>query len=174
MRSGIYQILNKSNGKFYIGSAVNIKRRWAVHVSTLNKGTHKNIYLQRAWNKHWFPEEIFEFKILEYCAIENLLEREQSYLDNLKPYGDIGYNILPSAGNSSGLKHTDEAKLKMSAIAKVRKFSEITRAKMSAIRKGRKQPDKFHLTIAINRAVKNEAALMFLFDKELVRETFDV
>ncbi len=31
MTTGIYKILNKINGKFYIGSAINIEARWRRH-----------------------------------------------------------------------------------------------------------------------------------------------
>ena len=53
MNSGIYKILNKINGKFYIGSAVNFKRRFARHKRLLNINCHPNEYLQNAWNKYW-------------------------------------------------------------------------------------------------------------------------
>jgi group I intron endonuclease len=49
-------------------------------------------------------------EILEYCDIEDVLKREQYYLDLLKP----SYNISPTAGSPRGYKHTEEAKLKMS------------------------------------------------------------
>jgi group I intron endonuclease len=48
-------------------------------------------------------------EILEYCAAEKCLEREQYYLDLLTPE----YNILKVAGSSLGRKHSDEAKAKM-------------------------------------------------------------
>lgn len=35
----------------------------------------------------------FRFEILEYCSVEELLKREQFYLDNYKPE----YNILKVA-----------------------------------------------------------------------------
>lgn len=115
MSAGIYQIKNLINGKIYIGGATNLASRWKVHKSLLNNGKHSNIHLQRAWNK-----ENFVFSVLEECDKHFLTEREQFYLDTLKPFGEIGYNILPLArrwlGNTArlGKKLTQEQKLKIS------------------------------------------------------------
>ena len=76
----IYIIWNKVNNKFYIGSAVNYKKRWRNHITTLNNGTHRNKYLQNAWNK--YGEKCFNFEVLEFlCNRDVLLEREQRYID---------------------------------------------------------------------------------------------
>lgn len=53
---------------------------------------------------------IFSIYILgHYCEIDKLIEREQYYIDTLLPL----YNILKTAGNSLGYKHSEEAILKM-------------------------------------------------------------
>jgi len=44
----------------------------------------------------------FKLEILEYCELDNLIEREQYYLDTLKPE----YNILKTAGSLTGFKHS--------------------------------------------------------------------
>ena len=48
--------------------------------------------IDRALLKYGYSK--FKLEILEYCKISNLIEREQYYLDNLKPE----YNILLKAG----------------------------------------------------------------------------
>ena len=48
-------------------------------------------------------------EIIEFCDTEELLKREQYYLDNLKPQ----YNIVESAGSTLGYKHTPESLQKM-------------------------------------------------------------
>jgi group I intron endonuclease len=50
----------------------------------------------------------FKLDILEYCNKEDLLKREQHFIDLLKPK----YNILNSASSSLGFKHTEETKKK--------------------------------------------------------------
>lgn len=88
---GIYKIRNKINGKFYLGSSEKIKRRWNEHKSLLRRNKHCNGILQKAWNK--YGEENFELSVIEECMVNVLLEREQFYLDTMKPYRKIGYNI---------------------------------------------------------------------------------
>jgi group I intron endonuclease len=51
----------------------------------------------------------FKVEILEFCNKDEVLAREQHYLDLLKPE----YNILTAAGSSLGYKHSEETKVKM-------------------------------------------------------------
>ena len=129
---GIYKITNTVTGKFYIGSAVNIKRRWAEHRSQLGANKHGNRHLQNSWNKH--GEDSFTFEVLECCEKERLIEREQFYIDNEKP----AYNISPTAGNTLGVKRTDETKRKISEAKKGKVRSDETKRKMSEAKKGEK------------------------------------
>lgn len=99
---GIYQIVNKVNQKKYIGSSIRLQGRKKRHFSELNCNIHHSQALQRAYNK--YGKDNFNFFILEYCEIEKLLEREQYYLDNLKPE----YNICKTAGNCLGVKRSVE------------------------------------------------------------------
>lgn len=108
MQSGIYKILNKVNNNFYIGSAVNFLKRKNVHFHHLRKNTHHSPHLQNAWNK--YGEENFEFEILEMCSLEELIDREQCYLDTLNPT----YNVAKVAGSLRGYRFTEEQKKKVS------------------------------------------------------------
>lgn len=101
---GIYQILNRDTGKCYIGSAVNIRKRWTVHKTHLRKGDHHSRKLQNSWNKH--GEASFELVVLQQCAVEGLLHVEQMYLDALHPQ----YNMAPTAGSGQGVKLSAEVK----------------------------------------------------------------
>ena len=38
LNSGVYQIVNKTNGKRYVGSSVNLKKRIRLHFAELRKG----------------------------------------------------------------------------------------------------------------------------------------
>lgn len=137
MKSGIYKILNTTNGKFYIGSAIDLGNRFRTHRHKLEKSKHKNKHLQAAYNKH--GANAFEFIILEYCDKEKLIEREQFWIDKTKCCDrEIGYNLNPTAGNMLGYNHTEEVKQKLSVLYTGRKLSEETKAKM----KGRKPSDE--------------------------------
>lgn len=103
---GIYQIINKINNKKYIGSSIALKNRKRRHFADLKSDIHHSQALQRAYNK--YGSENFDFLILEYCTQDNLLEREQYYLDCLDPE----YNICKTAGNCLGVVQSEETKLK--------------------------------------------------------------
>lgn len=120
MTSGIYKIINIQNGKCYIGSSKNLKKRLNGHRRSLTKCDHHSILLQRSWNK--YGEENFEFEIIEECSIDVLLEREQHWMDETKCYDKkFGYNILPNAGSSVGRKVSEKTKKKLSIAAKMQK-----------------------------------------------------
>jgi group I intron endonuclease len=99
MNCGIYQIRNTKNDKIYIGSSKNIENRWLRHLQELRNGSHHNIKLQRAFNK--YGEKSFVLEVVESTPDSLLLEREQYYLDELRPY-ETGYNIgkLASGGDN--------------------------------------------------------------------------
>lgn len=109
MRSGIYQITNALNGKRYVGSAVNLKRRWGEHLRRLRGGSHDNRHLQNAFYK--YGDAAFVFSVLEPVANPaELIGREQYHLDTLNPE----YNISRMAGSSLGIKRSEETRRKIS------------------------------------------------------------
>lgn len=52
MTCGIYCIRNKINNNKYIGQSVNIEKRFETHKHFLNKNSHHNRHLRRAWDKY--------------------------------------------------------------------------------------------------------------------------
>lgn len=139
-KSGIYQIRNVLNGKMYIGSAFDIKRRWNFHKSALNLNKHKTKYLQSAWNK--YGEKAFEFIVLEYCEKEHLLFHEQKWFNFYKPYDrNNGYNVNPIAGSNIGLKlpqTKEQIEKRAKALRGLKRSPEIL-LKMSLIGLGKKR-----------------------------------
>jgi group I intron endonuclease len=128
--SGIYLITNTVNGHRYVGSAVFLAQRWAVHRSTLQNNTHKNPHLQAAYNL--YGAGAFVHEILEYVEPDQLLVREQYYLDTLQPE----YNINLIAGNTHGRKHSPEARAKMGNSKRGKLLTPEHRAKLSEVHKG--------------------------------------
>lgn len=99
MKSGIYAIINTINNKIYIGQSKNIKTRINRHKSELKHKKHRNIYLQREVNKYGF--ENFEFKVIEYCEIEYLNEKEKQYiLDYNSTDYNSGFNLTDGGENT--------------------------------------------------------------------------
>lgn len=85
--SGIYKISFVGSDKFYIGSTNDFKRRRKEHKWTLKNNKHCNPMLQNFYNK--YNKENFVFEVVEECGVELLLQREQFYLDTLKPYLNV-------------------------------------------------------------------------------------
>lgn len=99
--SGIYKIINKVNGKYYVGSSNNIcdmyKCRWSSHIGLLKSNKHYNDYLQRSWNK--YGKNNFEFIVVEECNPKNLIKIEQKYLTIAFKEKEKCYNLSFEATN---------------------------------------------------------------------------
>jgi len=134
MKGGIYAIsmIGRSD-RYYIGSAVNFRKRWAVHRHHLREGTHHCTPLQNAWRK--YGPKAFEFAMLEMVSDkQSLLSREQVWLDSFHPY----YNVAPVAGSSLGRKHSIESRARISASKRGTKYSQLARSNMAKARIGNK------------------------------------
>lgn len=113
---GIYRI-NGPEGRVYIGSSDNVRRRWKSHKSQLRRSEHHNGALQLDWNE--LGESAFTFALLEEIADPaRLVAAEQRHLDAAKAAGLAVYNIAADIRSPGrGIAHTDAAKLKMGAAA---------------------------------------------------------
>lgn len=111
MRTVIYKIENILDNACYIGSSNNYARRKRRHFDDLKSNQHHSIILQRAYNKYGADAfRIFELEAFAFISKEKTLEREQHYLDLLKPK----YNIAKIAGSNLGLTRSEEFKQRMS------------------------------------------------------------
>ncbi len=138
MKQGIYKITNVVNNKCYVGSTINADRRWNGHKRALKKQIHCNRYLQRAWDK--YGEQSFTFEIIENVLDKSrLIEREQYYLNTLKPE----YCIRKIAVDSNaGLIWTTSSKKKLSKQRKGRKLSKIWKENISLSQTGKKHSEE--------------------------------
>lgn len=109
--SGVYEILSKVDGKRYIGSSANLRKRWLIHRKKLRIGKHPNEYLQETWNVHGARNLVF--KVLEKCPESQLIEREQAWIDHYVSHDRTrGFNKSPTAGSPEGTKHNDQTRQK--------------------------------------------------------------
>ena len=100
-KTGVYKITNPSNNNFYIGStSISFHKRFINHRRLLHYKTNPCTFLQNAYNKH--KNVNFTFEILEVCSKEICVQREQYYIDTLKPK----YNLCKNAASSLGRKPT--------------------------------------------------------------------
>lgn len=140
LNTGIYEIRNAQNGRRYIGSAVNVSKRWREHLRQLDDGNHHNRFMQRCWNKGG-GRNVFVFSVILVCRPADLITYEQIAIDSLRPQ----YNANPKAASMLGFRHSDETKRKLSASAKRtknftgRRHSEETKRLISEKKKGVKQ-----------------------------------
>ncbi len=135
--SGIYKIQSRIKPeRIYIGSAVDMKNRWNLHLYKLKKGVHHSIILQNHYNK--YGESDLVFIIIEPCLSSFLTIREQYYLDQLKPY----FNICKKAGSKLGIKISEEGCRNISNGHRGHLISEETRIKISKSNMGRVSANK--------------------------------
>ena len=107
-KTGVYRWTNILNGNSYVGSSVNLAKRFTLYYSlTYLQKQAKNSIICRALLKNGHSN--FSLEILEYCEPNVVIEREQYYIDTLEPE----YNILKTAGSTLGYKHTEETLAKL-------------------------------------------------------------
>lgn len=144
-KSGIYMITNKLTKNVYIGQSTNLSNRFLKYFSQSYTKSKENLIISRALIKYGYTN--FRVDILEYCEKPLLNQREQYYLDLLKPQ----YNILKIAGSSLGYKHSQASKDKRSKALKGiyvgiksslfgKTATKETREKMSLQKKGENNP----------------------------------
>lgn len=135
---GIYTIINKQNSKLYVGSSINIPRRFKEHKRNLINNKHCNSHLQYSFNKHGL--ESFIFEVLDSCDLE-FLESTEQYWINMTQCANrkFGYNLDICAYNSSH-KLSEETKNKIRIKAIGRKRSKEAIEKTTKANKGQSRP----------------------------------
>lgn len=154
---GIYKIVNKVTGKYYVGSSINTSRRWRDHVRDLTKNKHANDYLQRAWNK--YGASVFEFVVVEVFPLateKQLLLEEQKWLD-IAVSDPLTYNLTFVAGSPNSNMSDYSKKKRSESLKRVPRTPEwknkiskshfgirpnaVTLKKMSISKLGKKQSE---------------------------------
>ena len=81
--SAVYKITNTITGDFYIGSSKNIKSRWKNHKCQSTWNEHPNNPMYQDMMKYSLDK--FEFQILAEVEEDKLKEKEQEFIEKLKP-----------------------------------------------------------------------------------------
>ena len=95
----VYAAYCKGNGKFYIGSSADIRRRINGHKRLLGKNIHGNSYLQRSYNKYGNDSFVW-YALVRVEDKDELFSLEQIFLDVLLPFEGTGFNICTVAGKT--------------------------------------------------------------------------
>ena len=155
--SGIYVIIDTLSGKYYIGSAVNIKKRICNHVYKFKRNIHSNPHMQSIWNKN--PNR-FICNTLKFVETDKLLQAEQSFIDVAMLAEKNGknqecMNVLIIANSHFGRKRSKETIEKLKKINLGRIPNEETRMKMRMAKLGKKQSPETILKRTMNQKGEN-------------------
>lgn len=122
-KSGVYCLINKVNGRSYVGSSINLASRMRNYLNKafLKSKENANMPITKSLLKYDYSN--FTLWILEYVKPEFLTSRETFYITRVIPY----YNVLKQGYSSLGYTHTEETKKLLSELAKNRTHSEKTK-----------------------------------------------
>ena len=81
--SAVYKITNNVTGDFYIGSSVNVMKRWREHKRPGECRRKPNNKMYQDIQEYGL--DCFSFEILEEVEPENLKQVEQKFIEMLKP-----------------------------------------------------------------------------------------
>jgi group I intron endonuclease len=132
----IYIITNTANGKFYIGKAKNLNRRWNGHKRTVQNKEYRHP-LYDSMRK--YGTDKFTFEVLEKCNYTDLDNRERYWIAKLKPV----YNL--TEGGEGGDTFTK----------KPNHMKDITRKKLSEAAKKKAQDPEYRKKLS--EAAKKKA-----------------
>ena len=129
---GIYKITNTVTGDFYIGSSKDVKQRWRAHKCKSTWKNYPNIPMYLDMQRYGIDK--FEFQILEEVEEGSLKEKEQYFIETLKPT----YNNY----NAKGLDTERQKKTKKECDKEYRK-SEKYKEYQKEYQKEYKKSDKY-------------------------------
>lgn len=140
---GTYEIVNKINGKRYIGSSGNIQRRFNNHKVKLRQGKHHCSILQIDYGIYGC--KAFEFRVIEQCELSELKQKENSLLkgDNLYNVFKKAHHVMGESHGMFGKTHGEHARrlIKVARSKQTISHSDETRRKIGEGNKGKRMPD---------------------------------
>jgi group I intron endonuclease len=125
---GIYGLLCKETGKWYVGQSIDIDDRWSDY---RNVRCHGQVLLFNALKKH--SPNGFEYFIVQECTPEELDVMETIWIEKKNSLAPHGYNLTTGGGRKI-YSQTSREKMSKSQTGKI--LSEETRKKMSKSRTG--------------------------------------
>lgn len=134
--SGIYKIVNKINGKYYLGSSKNVYRRLNEHITYLIGNYHYNYHLQNAWNV--YGENNFYFIIITQVDSQLLFDAEQFYFNDINKEESYNESFIANRPEMNV-----ETRSKISNSHKGKIISDETKQKLKKARLGYKFPPEF-------------------------------
>ena len=118
----IYRLLNKINGKSYIGKTIqNPNDRLKEHIYQSKKSSSSNIYpIHHAIKKYGIDN--FDFIIIDTAtSIEELSEKETQYITKFNSLSPLGYNLMLGPNHTPNTK----SKIRVKAIGRKKTKEQI-------------------------------------------------
>jgi len=154
--SGVYCLVNKINGHYYVGSSINLASRMKNYLNNtfLKARQNANMPIVKALLK--YDQSNFTLLILEHVEPKFLTVRETYFITSMKPY----YNVLKQGYSSLGYKHTEETKQLLSKLSQNRVHSDVTKALIAKALTGENNPfyNKSHSRESIVRMIEAKSA----------------
>lgn len=109
---GVYAILHQETGKGYVGSSLNLAKRWREHRRKMIAGIHESPKLRAACVRDGIAA--FRFVVLDRCSPDEVLALEAEWIAAFNSTED-GYNVLPGPFGDGfrGWHHRPETRAKM-------------------------------------------------------------
>lgn len=174
-RPGVYAIINILNNRFYVGGAVDLKKRLDNHFCRLRLNKHANSKLQASYDKH--GRENFVFRVIEYTDRHDLSEREDIWIRKYLLTGQL-YNILlftdrrmKEKHSFYGKTHSEDAKQKLreSRAKQVIVHSEKTKTLIGDKSRGRIQSEESKVRQSIAKMGIKQSEAHASKSRELVK-----
>nr|YP_010164165.1 GIY-YIG endonuclease [Metarhizium album]QRK27486.1 GIY-YIG endonuclease [Metarhizium album] len=155
-RSGVYCLINNSNGYCYIGSSVHLSARMKNYLNTAFLKGRQNINMPIVKALLKYGQSNFSLLILEYVDLDMLTVIETYYITSVVPY----YNVLKQGYSSLGYKHTEETKELLAQLAKNKTHSDKTKGLIARALIGENNPfyNKSHSIESKRRIIETKSA----------------
>ena len=113
--TGIYGIRHKATGRWYVGQAYDIRKRFKDHRAMASTQTRKHFYLSLRKYGHI----AFAWRILERCEKTELNRREKFWIQKLNSVEPNGYNLTTGGDRSYKLTPSVLEKLRNLSLGRV-------------------------------------------------------
>lgn len=143
----IYRISSKVHpDRIYIGSTLDFHDRVRRHRGQLKNHDHHNIKLQSHVDKYGIDDFVFDIiEVINFESKEQVISKEQHYLDTLHPYLNI--NLI--ADSSIGVKRSAETRRRVGEAAKGRPMPQHVMELLIKINTGRHLSEEHKKAISI-------------------------
>ena len=170
-KSGIYLLHNNVNGKSYVGSGIDLRKRLSTYYfpSRLMDGRHISNSLLKYGHVSFSVVILDVLGITGSCNKIELINKEQEYLNLYKPI----LNLNPLAGSSMGFKHSEESKRLIPEFRKGKPLSSETKKRLSELFSGELNPfwSKRHSPETLEKMIKSKLGVLNpMFKKEKSKE----